>query len=239
MNINHSPRMSPAQIYNWEAAARSLDEFGNAVLPKLLSSEQCDALSALYGQKAGFRSRIIMSRHGFGRGEYQYFSYPLPGLLDELRHSLYACIAPLANRWNRYLGVGEEYPAELDAYIRHCHSAGQIRPTPLLLQYGVGDYNCLHQDLYGEHVFPMQVAILLSEPGVDFDGGEFVMTEQASRSRRAEVVALNKGDAVVFTVNQRPIFGKRRPAKVAMRHGVSRITRGHRYTMGIIFHDAR
>ncbi|WP_254611033.1 2OG-Fe(II) oxygenase [Serratia proteamaculans] len=239
MTIHHSPLMSPAQIYNWEAAARSLDEFGNAVLPKLLSPEQCDALSALYGQKEGFRSRIIMSRHGFGRGEYKYFSYPLPSLLDELRHSLYARIAPLANRWNRYLGIGEEYPAELDTYIRHCHSAGQIRPTPLLLQYGVGDYNCLHQDLYGEHVFPMQVAILLSEPGVDFDGGEFVMTEQASRSRRAEVVALNKGDAVVFTVNQRPISGRRRPAKVAMRHGVSRITRGHRYTMGIIFHDAR
>jgi hypothetical protein len=239
MNINHSPCTSLAQRYNWEAAARSLDDFGNAVLPTLLSPEQCDALSALYGQKEGFRARIIMSRHGFGRGEYQYFSYPLPSLLDELRHSLYAYIAPLANRWNRYLGIENAYPAELDDYIRHCHSAGQTRPTPLLLQYGVGDYNCLHQDLYGEHVFPIQVAILLSEPGIDFDGGEFVMTEQASRSRRAEVVALNKGDAVVFTVNQRPVFGGRKPGKVAMRHGVSRITRGHRYTMGIIFHDAR
>ncbi|CUW20586.1 Uncharacterised protein [Serratia grimesii] len=239
MNINHSPCTSLAQRYNWEAAARSLDDFGNAVLPTLLSPEQCDALSALYGQKEGFRARIIMSRHGFGRGEYQYFSYPLPSLLDELRHSLYAYIAPLANRWNRYLGIENAYPAELDDYIRHCHSAEQTRPTPLLLQYGVGDYNCLHQDLYGEHVFPIQVAILLSEPGIDFDGGEFVMTEQASRSRRAEVVALNKGDAVVFTVNQRPVFGGRKPGKVAMRHGVSRITRGHRYTMGIIFHDAR
>lgn len=224
---------------NWAGIGQSLDVRGNAVLPGLLTAAQCDALAALYPREEGYRSRIVMARHGFGRGEYKYFAYPLPPLLEQLRHALYRRLAPIANRWNRQLGIALRYPGELAAFLRRCHAAGQTRPTPLILQYGEGDYNCLHQDLYGEHVFPLQVTILLSEPGRDFAGGEFVMTERSTRGQRAEVVSLRQGDAVVFTVNQRPTTGTRGFRRVAMRHGVSRIRRGQRHTVGLIFHDAR
>ena len=227
-----------AARYDWVTVEHALDAHGNAVLPRLLTARQCRGLSALYPDEARFRSRIIMARHGFGRGEYQYFAYPLPPLLDCLRHALYARLAPIANRWNQQLRKDTQYPPELDAFLQRCHRAGQARPTPLMLQYGKGDYNCLHQDLYGEHVFPLQVAILLSEPGKDFTGGEFVMTELGANGQRADVVALNQGDAVVFTVNQRPAAGARGPRKVAMRHGVSRVRGGLRHTVGLIFHDA-
>ncbi|TAM09075.1 MAG: proline hydroxylase [Nevskiaceae bacterium] len=227
------------ETYDWIDIGRSLDAHGNAVLPGLLTAEQCDDLAALYPQEEGYRTRIVMARHGFGRGEYKYFAYPLPPLLGQLRHALYPWLVPIANRWNLQLGVDVQYPDELDAFLQRCHEAGQTRPTPLILQYGEGDYNCLHQDLYGEHVFPLQVAILLSEPGRDFAGGEFVMTERSNKGQRADVVALHKGDAVVFTVNQRPTMGRRGPRKVAMRHGVSRIRSGRRHTVGLIFHDAR
>lgn len=227
-----------ATAYDWQNVEHALDAHGNAVLLGLLTPAQCRALAALYPDEARFRSRIVMARHGFGRGEYKYFAYPLPPLLDQLRHALYARLAPIANRWNQRLRADTQYPPELDAYLQRCHRAGQTRPTPLMLQYGAGDYNCLHQDLYGEHVFPLQVAILLSQPGKDFTGGEFVMTELAARSQRADVVPLDQGDAVVFTVNQRPAAGARGPRKVAMRHGVSRVRSGRRHTVGLIFHDA-
>ena len=231
------------ETYDWQRIGRSLDAYGNAVLPGLLTAEQCDDLAALYPQEERYRTRIVMARHGFGRGEYKYFAYPLPPLLERLRHALYPRLAPVANRWNLQLGIDVQYPDDLAAFLQRCHQAGQIRPTPLILQYGEGDYNCLHQDLYGEHVFPLQVAILLSEPGRDFTGGEFVMTELSSKGQRADVVALRQGDAVVFAVHQRPASssgpGRRGPRKVAMRHGVSRIRSGHRHTVGLIFHDAR
>ncbi|SFR96036.1 hypothetical protein SAMN05216570_1328 [Dyella sp. OK004] len=227
-------------MQDWVGAEQSLDAHGNAVLPRLLSAAQCTQLAALYPRDEVYRARVVMARHGFGRGEYKYFAYPLPPLLDELRHALYPRLAPVANRWNRQLGIDVQYPGDLDDFLKRCHQAGQTRPTPLMLEYGEGDYNCLHQDLYGDHVFPLQVAILLSEPGKDFSGGEFVMTEQAASGQRADVVSLRQGDAVVFTVNQRPAAGKRGGTrKVAMRHGVSRIRRGHRHTVGLIFHDAR
>jgi uncharacterized protein len=225
--------------YDWVGVERSLDAHGNAVLAGLLTAEQCDALAALYPREECYRARIVMARHGFGRGEYKYFSYPLPPLLDRLRHALYPLLAPIANRWNLQLGIDMQYPDELDAFLQRCHEAGQTRPTPLILQYGEGDYNCLHQDLYGEHVFPLQVAVLLSEPGKDFVGGEFVMTERSTKGQRAEVVALRQGDAVIFTVNQRPAMGRRSVRKLAMRHGVSRIRGGRRHTVGLIFHDAK
>lgn len=219
---------------------RSLDAHGHARLPGLLSARECDGLAGLYPNDRHFRSRVVMSRHGFGRGEYKYFSYPLPQLLERLRHALYPRLAPIANRWNRQLGIDIEYPDNLPDFLGRCHGAGQTRPTPLLLKYGEGDYNCLHQDLYGEHVFPLQLAILLSEPGRDFEGGEFVMTETSSTGQRAEVIELHQGDALVFTVNQRPVAGKRGGSrKVAMRHGVSQIRSGSRHTAGLIFHDAR
>ncbi|WP_454727410.1 MULTISPECIES: 2OG-Fe(II) oxygenase [Cupriavidus] len=227
------------ETYDWVGIERSLDAHGNAVLPGLLTAAQCDDLAALYPREDGYRARIVMARHGFGRGEYKYFAYPLPPLLGQLRHALYPRLVPIANRWHRQLGTGAPYPDELDAFLRRCHAAGQTRPTPLILQYGEGDYNCLHQDLYGEHVFPLQVAILLSEPGRDFAGGEFVMTESSHQGQRVDVVALRQGDAVVFAVNQRPATGRRGPRKVAMRHGVSRIRGGQRHTVGLIFHDAR
>jgi uncharacterized protein len=230
---------TPPEAYDWVNIGHALDAHGNAVLPGLLTAEQCDSLTALYPREDGYRTRIVMARHGFGRGEYKYFSYPLPPLLDQLRHALYPMLAPVANRWNVQLGIDVQYPSDLTAFLQRCHQAGQTRPTPLILQYGEGDYNCLHQDLYGEHVFPLQVAILLSEPDQDFSGGEFVMTEVSTRSQHADVVALRKGDAVVFTVNQRPAKGRRGTRKVAMRHGVSRIRSGRRYTVGLIFHDAR
>jgi hypothetical protein len=225
---------------NWAAAERSLDAGGNAVLPGLLNGAQCRQLAAMYPREDGYRSRVVMGRHGFGRGEYKYFAYPLPPLLEELRHALYPKLVPLANRWNGQLGIGVTYPGSLAEFLERCHRAGQTRPTPLILQYGDGDYNCLHQDLYGEHVFPLQVAILLSQPSEDFSGGEFVMTESHRGHQRADVVPLCQGDAVVFTVNQRPAVGKRGAVRrVAMRHGVSRVRSGHRHTVGLIFHDAR
>jgi hypothetical protein len=223
---------------DWTATEAALDAHGNAVLPALLTPGQCKALAALYPQRERFRSRIVMTRHGFGSGEYKYFAYPLPALLETLRQALYPHLAPIANRWNRALRIGVSYPATLDAFLRRCHAAGQTRPTPLLLQYTAGDYNCLHQDLYGEHVFPLQLTILLSRPQRDFAGGEFVMTETGQR-QCAEVVPLNRGDAVVFAVNHRPVPGKRGMRKVAMRHGVSRIHSGQRHTVGLIFHDAQ
>src|SRR6202166_4789910 len=221
-------------------ASSDLDAQGCAVLKGLLSVEECRALAALYPDDSRFRSRVVMGRHGFGRGEYKYFSYPLPDLIAELRPALYAQLFGIANRWNEAMGVDIRYPERHQAFLKRCHDAGQIRPTPLLLQYGAGDYNCLHQDLYGDHVFPLQVTILLSEPGEDFTGGEFVMTESSPSHQRADVVALRQGDAIAFTVNQRPVPGNRSGTrKVAMRHGVSRIHSGRRHTVGLIFHDAR
>ena len=226
--------------YDWAGIERSLDARGHAVLPRVLRPEQCAQLAALYAQEECFRSRIVMARHNFGRGEYKYFAYPLPPLLHKLRHALYPYLAPIANRWNAQLGVDARYPDELDAFLEQCQRAGQTRPTPLILQYGPGDYNCLHQDLYGEHVFPLQVAILLSRPGADFEGGEFVMTQSASNGQYAEVIPLEQGDAVLFTVNQRPAANRRGGTrKVAMRHGVSVVRSGKRHTVGLIFHDSR
>lgn len=216
----------------------ALDARGTARLPGLLPLSACRRLAALHQADQGFRSRVVMARHGFGRGEYRYFAYPLPPLLESLRQALYRKLVPIANRWQQQLGLAGRFPPGLDAFLRRCHDAGQLRPTPLLLQYGQGDYNCLHQDLYGDHVFPLQVAILLSAPGRDFSGGEFVVTEQASAGSRAEVVQLDQGDAVVFAVNRRPLPGRRGYRSVGLRHGVSRIHHGQRHTVGLIFHDA-
>lgn len=224
---------------DWTAATQSLDAHGNAILPGLLTPAQCTDLADAYSETDRYRSRIVMARHGFGRGEYQYFAYPLPPLLQGLRTALYPRLAPIANRWNRQMGIAVQYPDDHAAFLQRCHDAGQRRPTPLILQYGPGDYNCLHQDLYGEHVFPLQVAVLLSRPGVDFTGGEFVMLETSSREQRAEVLPLQQGDALIFTVNQRPVPGTRSWRKVAMRHGVSALRSGRRHTLGLIFHDAQ
>src|SRR6202051_1121661 len=225
---------------DWAQAESELDTQGCAVLKGLLSPDECRALAALYSVDAHFRSRIVMGRHGFGRGEYKYFSYPLPDLIEGLRPALYARLQGIANRWNEAMGIEIRYPEGHDALLKRCHAAGQTRPTPLLLQYEAGDYNCLHQDLYGEHVFPLQVAILLSEPGRDFTGGEFVLTEQRPRMQsRAEVVSLMQGDAVAFAVHHRPVKGTRGVYRVKLRHGVSRLRSGQRHTLGIIFHDAR
>jgi hypothetical protein len=224
---------------DWERVGAELDTYGCAVLPALLDAKQCETYAAAYAQDEIFRSRVVMERHGFGRGEYRYFAYPLPPGLAALRAALYPPLARIANRWQAALGLEERYPAEHTDYLARCHAAGQTRPTPLLLQYGAGDYNCLHQDLYGEHVFPLQVAVLLSRPWDDFSGGEFVLTEQRPRMQsRAEVVPLFQGDAVVFPVHTRPVNGTRGVYRVNMRHGVSRVRSGHRHTLGIIFHDA-
>ena len=224
---------------DWARVSSELDAQGSAVLERLISPAQCKALAALYRQDGLFRSRVVMSRHGFGRGEYKYFSYPLPGLVARLRTELYPRLAALANRWNAALGMPAQFPDDHGAFLRRCHAAGQRKPTPLLLQYGEGDYNCLHQDLYGEHVFPLQLTILLSQPGRDFTGGEFVMTEQRPRMQsRAEVVPLRQGDAVLFAVHHRPVQGTRGVYRVNLRHGVSRLRSGRRHTAGIIFHDA-
>lgn len=228
----------PAAPHDWVGIEASLDAHGHAVLPGLLTAAQCEALAALYPHQEGFRSRVVMARHGFGRGEYKYFAYPLPPLLQELRHALYPRLAPIANRWSHQLSLATRYPDRLDSFLRRCHAAGQTRPTPLILRYGEGDHNCLHQDLYGELVFPLQVAILLSRPGRDFEGGEFVMTERSGEGQRAEVVPLDQGDAVVFTVHQRPASGRRGVRRLAMRHGVGRVHAGLRHTVGLIFHDA-
>src|SRR5918999_3284314 len=224
---------------NWTQVTADLDAQGCAVLKGLLSPDECAALAALYPDDKNFRSRIVMGRHGFGRGEYKYFDYPLPDLITELRPALYARLCGIANRWNETMGIDIRYPDKHAAFLKRCHDAGQTRPTPLLLQYGEGDYNCLHQDLYGEHVFPLQVAILLSEPGRDFEGGEFVLTEQRPRMQsRVEVVPLRQGDAVVFPVHHRPVRGGKGIYRVNMRHGVSRLRSGQRHALGVIFHDA-
>jgi hypothetical protein len=225
---------------DWERVGTSLDEHGSAVIGPVLSAEECDSLAATYGEDGRFRSRIIMARHGFGRGEYKYFAHPLPDLVASLRTALYPPLAGVANRWNEAMGVDVRYPDGHEDFLERCHRAGQTKPTPLLLQYGAGDYNCLHQDLYGEHVFPLQLTFLLSAPGRDFAGGEFVLTEQRPRMQsRAEVVPLRQGEGVIFPVHHRPVQGTRGVYRVNMRHGVSRVRSGHRHTLGIIFHDAR
>jgi hypothetical protein len=224
---------------DWAQVSKDLDAQGSAVIENLISAAECNVLAALYQAEERFRSRVVMARHGFGRGEYKYFSYPLPDLIARLRTAIYPHLAPIANRWNKAMGVDVRFPERHAEFIKRCHAASQRRPTPLLLQYGAEDYNCLHQDLYGEHVFPLQLTILLSEPGRDFTGGEFVMTEQRPRMQsRPEVVALRQGDAVVFAVHHRPVRGKRGVYRVTLRHGVSRVRSGHRHTAGIIFHDA-
>jgi hypothetical protein len=233
-----SPLQS-AESRDWRRLAADLDARGSAILPQLLSAKECQALAATYANDALFRSRVVMARHGFGRGEYRYFAYPLPAAVAELRDAFYSLLAPIANRWNERLEVEPRYPAAHADFLARCHAASQTRPTPLLLRYGAGDYNCLHQDLYGEHVFPLQVAILLSRPGADFEGGELVLTEQRPRMQsRVEVLALRQGDAAVFAVSHRPVEGTRGTYRVNMRHGVSRILSGERRTLGVIFHDA-
>jgi hypothetical protein len=224
---------------DWPAVAADLDAQGWAVLPGLLTPGECDGAASLYGEEEGFRSRIVMARHGFGRGEYKYFAYPLPPLVEDLRAGLYPHLAPIANGWHERMGMDVRFPSQLASFLERCHLAGQTRPTPLLLRYGAGDYNCLHRDLYGEHVFPLQVAVLLSRPSEDFEGGEFVLTEQRPRMQsRAMVVPLAKGDAVVFAVNSRPVRGTRGDYRVNLRHGVSPLRSGRRHTLGVIFHDA-
>ncbi|HEX8403127.1 MAG TPA: 2OG-Fe(II) oxygenase [Duganella sp.] len=239
---------------DWQAIAGELDAHGCAIVPAMLSADEGAAMAARYARPALFRSRVVMARHGFGSGEYQYFRYPLPSMVAALRQALYGPMAAIANRWHEAMGVAARFPADHADFLMRCHAAGQDRPTPLLLRYGPGDYNCLHQDLYGEHVFPLQAAILLSRPGVDFDGGEFVLTEQRPRMQsRVEVVPLRQGDMVAFPVNQRPVAGARGVYRVAMRHGVSRVRAvarsagggageppetPQRHTLGIIFHDA-
>jgi hypothetical protein len=225
---------------DWDRLGAALDASGNAVAEKLLTPTECQELAASYRSEKAFRSRVIMGRHGFGRGEYKYFGYPLPRIVGELRSAFYPCLTPIANRWNQQMSIDISYPAEHPEFLARCHEAGQERPTPLLLQYEAGDYNCLHQDLYGEHVFPVQVAVLLSQPRVDFTGGEFVMTEQRPRMQsRPEVVPLEQGDAVIFAVHHRPMQGTRGIYRVNMRHGVSRLHSGLRHTLGVIFHDAK
>jgi hypothetical protein len=227
------------EALDWQRIAGELDAQGHAVVALLLPAE-CEALAALYASEDRFRSRVVMARHGYGRGEYKYFAYPLPELVADLRTALYPSLARVANRWSEALGIAARYPDDHAAYLRRCHRAGQKRPTPLLLYYNVGDYNCLHQDLYGEHVFPLQVTFLLSRPSIDFTGGEFVLTEQRPRMQsRAEVVPLGQGDAVIFAVNHRPVSGTRGWYRVKLRHGVSRVRSGRRQTLGVIFHDAR
>ncbi|HUB84204.1 MAG TPA: 2OG-Fe(II) oxygenase [Rhizomicrobium sp.] len=224
---------------NLKEIESALNASGFAVLTKALSGAQCSALARLYNDDSHFRSRVVMARHGYGRGEYKYFSYPLPKLVKDLRTALYPPLAKIANDWNTALKKDMRFPPTHAGFLKRCHEAGQVRPTPLLLRYGAGDYNCLHQDLYGEHVFPLQVAFLLSEPGRDFEGGEFILTEQRPRMQsRAEVVPLRQGDAVIFAVNERPVQGTKAVYRVKMRHGVSRLRAGNRYTLGIIFHDA-
>lgn len=227
------------EAVDWARVSNDLDARGCALIERLITAEECAALAALYPLDGIFRSRVVMGRHGFGRGEYKYFSYPLPDMVVGLRTSLYPRLVPIANRWNMAMGIDVRYPPRHADFIARCHDAGQRRPTPLLLQYSTDDYNCLHQDLYGEHVFPIQVAILLSQPGRDFTGGEFVLTEQRPRMQsRPEVVPLEQGDAVAFAVHHRPVQGTRGVYRVNLRHGVSRLRSGQRHTAGIIFHDA-
>ena len=225
---------------SWEQVSGELEAEGNAIVKRILSPDECDEVRALYEKKQIFRSQVIMERHGFGRGEYRYFSYPLPELIADLRTAVYPQLVPIANRWNEAMSIDVRYPPTHAGFIQRCHQAGQNKPTPLILKYESDDYNCLHQDLYGEHVFPLQLAILLSEPDRDFTGGEFVMTEQRPRMQsRPIVVPLRKGDGVVFAVNYRPVQGRKSVYRVNLRHGVSRLRSGSRYTLGIIFHDAQ
>jgi hypothetical protein len=226
--------------FAWDCVARVLDAQGNAVLKGLVSSDECRTLAGLYGRDDLFRSQVVMARHGFGRGEYKYFAYPLPDLIAGLRTEVYPRLVPIAHRWNQAMGLQIQYPETHADFLTRCHHAGQVRPTPLLLQYAADGYNCLHQDLYGEHVFPLQLAVLLSEPNRDFTGGEFVMTEQRPRMQsRPMVVPLSQGDAVIFAVHHRPVRGTRGTYRVNLRHGVSRIRSGRRHALGIIFHDAQ
>jgi len=232
--------MKTTDTRDWQTISETLDREGWAVLERLLTPAECRALATTYDDKEKFRSTVVMARHGFGRGEYKYFAYPLPPHIAQLRDTLYPHLAPIANRWYEAMKIETRFPPTHRAFLKRCHEAGQTRPTPLLLRYGPGDYNCLHQDLYGEHVFPLQVAILLSVPGTDFTGGEFVLTEQRPRMQsRAAVVPLKQGDGVVFAVNQRPVQGSRGTYRVTMRHGVSALRSGERHTLGIIFHDAK
>jgi hypothetical protein len=236
----NSSAESRVAAYDWQALTDELEGFGCAVLPTLLSPGECRSIAGLYPDESHFRSHVVMARHGFGKGEYRYFKYPLPDLLAGLRTALYPRLAELANEWNRRMGIDRRYPDAHTDFLAQCHEAGQTRPTPLLLQYVPGDFNCLHQDLYGELAFPMQVAILLSEPGRDFTGGEFALTEQRPRMQsRVEVVPLRQGDAVTFAVHNRPVQGSKGTYRVNLRHGVSRIRSGMRHTLGIIFHDAK
>ncbi len=236
--LEHDHRHRLAAV-DWPKVEADLDAQGAAVIERLLAPRECRDLAALYLLDAPFRSRVVMARHGFGRGEYKYFSYPLPGLIAALREATYPRLAPIANRWNRTLRIDSRFPDNHAEFIARCHDVGQQRPTPLLLQYDTDDFNCLHQDLYGEHVFPLQVVILLSEPGRDFEGGEFVMTEQRPRMQsRPMVLPLHQGDAAVIAVNHRPVQGTRGAYRVKLKHGVSRVRSGHRHTAGIIFHDA-
>lgn len=231
---------SRVRAIDWARIGAHLDAHGWAMLDGILSPEECERIAGLYEGGGRFRSHIVMARHGFGRGEYKYFSYPLPGIIADLRTTIYPRLAPIADRWNEAMGIDVRYPAEHRDFLARCHEAGQTRPTPLLLQYGADDYNALHQDLYGEHVFPFQVAFLLSEPGRDFTGGEFVLVEQRPRMQsRAEVVPLRRGDGVIFSVSHRPVKGARGYYRVNLRHGVSRLRSGHRHTVGVIFHDAK
>jgi hypothetical protein len=231
---------SRVEHYDWPLIEQHLNAHGWALQPKLLTPGECTEMATRYPDDRLFRSHVVMARHGFGRGEYKYFKYPLPETIAALRTSLYVRLSPIANRWNASMGFAQRYPDAHAEFIRRCHEAGQARPTPLLLQYGEDDFNALHQDVYGEHLFPLQVAILLSEPGVDFTGGEFVLTEQRPRMQsRAEVVPLRRGDGVVFAVRNRPVQGTRGVYRVNLRHGVSRLRSGHRHTLGIIFHDAK
>lgn len=226
--------------YDWNAITAEMNAYGCAVLPKLLSAAECKDIAALYPHDEHFRSRVVMARHGFGKGEYKYFKYPLSALIVELRTALYSRVAPVANAWNGQMKIETRYPDKHAAYLKICHAAGQTRPTPLLLQYGPGDFNCLHQDLYGELAFPLQATVLLSKPGEDFSGGEFVLTEQRPRMQsRVEVVPLQQGDAVIFAVHNRPVEGTKGAYRVNLRHGVSRLRSGRRHTLGIIFHDAK
>lgn len=236
---SHGEIAARVATLDWSRIVADLDGEGWAASDRLLTSAECDAIADLYQADDRFRSRVVMARHGFGRGEYKYFGYPLPPIVSALRTSIYPHLTPVANRWNETMGIDVRYPQTHAAFLERCHDAGQTRPTPLLLRYGKDDYNCLHQDLHGEHVFPLQVAILLSEPGADFSGGEFVLTEQRPRMQsRASVVPLRRGGAVVFAVRHRPAQGTRGHYRVSLRHGVSRLRSGHRYTLGIIFHDA-
>ncbi|MGX5721676.1 2OG-Fe(II) oxygenase [Shinella zoogloeoides] len=243
MTILQAENLSPAERVDrvdWDRMAKDLAGGGSAVARQLLTPEECEALTALYPQNDLFRSRVVMARYAFGKGEYQYFSYPLPDLVGELRTAFYRRLAPIANGWNQRMRIDTSYPAEHADYLDLCHRAGQKRPTPLLLEYGAGDYCCMHQDLYGDLAFPMQVVILLAEPEQDFTGGEFLLVEQNPRGlSKAEVVPLRQGDAVAFAVNHRPAKSARGTARVNLRHGVSRLHSGHRHTLGIIFHDAK